>query len=97
MNTLQLAVSVKRLSDYDPAAFCAFIEHWAASNNGSVKVSILKKQILDQFQNGSELLFLNVEYSNYPTTGNYVIEIRQFVSGAAGLFEGIECVGISAA
>lgn len=102
MNTVHLAVSVKRFNDYDPLALCSFIEHWAASNNGRMRVSIEERQLMDceesqQEHPASELLFLKVDYDDYPTTGNYLIEIRQFVKSAAGLFEGIECVGINAA
>lgn len=102
MNTVHLAVSVKRFNDYDPLALCTFIEHWAVSNNGQMRVSIEERQIHDcEASNrecaASELLFLKVDYDNYPTTGNYLIEIKQFVKSAAGLFGGIECVGIHAA
>lgn len=102
MNTVRLAVSVRRFSDYDPLALCSFIEHWAASNNGQMKVSIEKRHFRDAHDadgsgQGSELLFLKVDYDNYPTPGNYLIEINQFVKSAAGLFDGIECVGINAA
>jgi len=97
MNSVQLAVSVRRLGEYDPAAFCAFVEHWAASNSGQVQVSVVRRHVESGEGEGSELLFLKVDYDNYPTTGNYFIEIQQFVRSAASLFDGIECVGISAA
>jgi len=99
MNTVHLAVSVRRLDDYDPMALCSFIEHWAASNNGQMKVSIEERRLFDcQHTDGEhpspELLFLKVDYDNYPTTGNYLIEIKQFVKTAASVFGGIECIGI---
>lgn len=100
MNTVHLAVSVRRFQDYDPQALCSFIEHWAASNNGQVRISIEERQLQECFEaeaQPSELLFLKVDYDNYPTTGNYLVEIKQFVKSATGLFGGIECVGINAA
>ena len=102
MNTVQLVVSVRRFNDYDPLALCSFIEHWATSNHGRIKVSIEERKhryCLESNQGypTSELLFLKVDYDNYPTTGNYLIEIRQFIKSAAGLFKGIECIGINAA
>ncbi len=102
MNTVRLAVSVRRFSDYDPLALCSFIEHWATTNSGPMKVSVEKRQFRD-LENpesgcpGSELLFLKVDYENYPTPGNYMIEIQQSVKSAADHFEGIECIGINAA
>lgn len=102
MNTVHLAVSVKRFNDYDPLALCSFIEHWATSNNGQMRVSVEERRLhdcqdSDQEHPASELLFLKVDYDNYPTTGNYLIEIKQFVKSATSLFGGIECVGINAA
>lgn len=101
MNTVHLAVSVRRFNDYDPLALCSFIEHWAASNNGLMKVSIEERLLRDcqgeEGSSSSELIFLKVDYDNYPTTGNYLIEIKQFVKSATGLFQGIECLGINAA
>lgn len=102
MNTIHLAVSVSRQNDYDPLAFCMFIEQWATSNNGRMKVSIEERHLHDCRERNNEhpspeLLFLKVDYDNYPTTGNYFIEIKQFIKSAAGHFKGIECVGIHAA
>lgn len=99
MNTVHLAVSVRRFNDYDPLDLCSFIEHWARSNNGQVKVSIddRKKLKFNQESSSIELLFLKVDYDNYPTAGNYLIEINQFIKTASALFNGIECIGINAA
>lgn len=102
MNTVHLVVSVKRSIDYDPSALCAFIEHWAATSNVIVKVSVEERTVHDCLKSDpensrSELLFLKVEYENYPTMGNYIIEIKQFIRSATGLFGGIECLGINEA
>lgn len=102
MNTVRLAVSVRRSADYNPSELCSFIERWATSNNGRIRVSMECRRPLDDSGANPgylapELLFLQVDYDNYPTTGNYLIEIKQFVRSAVGHYSGIECVGIHAA
>ena len=101
MNTVRLAVSVRRHGDYDPLALCSFIENWAASAGGPVKVSMEKRQLREESPSAdgaaSELLFLKVDYDNYPTPGNYLIEINQSVTTAVRHFDGVECTGIHAA
>jgi hypothetical protein len=102
MNSVHLAVSVRQSAEYNPLELCSFIERWATSNNGRIHVSIDDRRHIDFGRSGkqscsSEMLFLKVDYDNYPTTGNYLIEIKQFVKSAVGLFKGIECIGINAA
>lgn len=102
MNSVQLVVSVRRSADYNSLELCSFIERWATSNNGRIRVSIddCRHDDFNKFNhevNLPEILFLKVDYDNYPTTGNYLIEIKQFVKSAVSLFSGIECIGINAA
>lgn len=102
MKTINLAVSVRRFGDCDYTALCSFIEQWAASNGGKIEVCIDMHRFkncyeLNRGQNPSEILFLTVAYENYPTSGNYIIEINQYVKSACSLFHGVECAGINVA
>jgi len=96
MNAIRLALSVRRFDDYDPFELCSVIEHWAANNNGRVKVTI-QDTLRDESGGTADLIFMTVEYDNYPTQGNRIIEIKQFIRSAAETFNGISFSGVNIA
>lgn len=99
MNTTRFAVSVRRFLDYDPTKLCSTIEQWSAINSGQVRVTIQKTLQEDraESQGVKELIFMDVEYDDYPTQGNRIIEIKQCIRTVTEHFDGIEFSGINIA